>query len=81
MDDQAAKQNKSENAGEKEQGSPQQRIVDPNDLVYVSSYSEEEGSISDDPREIINNPAVAPEMLDTTPENLRDDFFKTPPAG
>ncbi len=67
--------------GDPEQKHPQQRIVDPRDLVYVSSYDEEGGSISNDPREIINNPAVAPQMLDSTPENLRDDFLHDNPAG
>jgi hypothetical protein len=59
-----------------EQPSVTDRIVDPKDLVCTSSYSEEEGSISDNPREIISNPAVAPEMLDTTSQDLRDDIFK-----
>lgn len=60
---------------------PQPRIVNPQDLVYISSFSESEDSISDDPREIVNNPAVAPQTLDTTPENLRDDFFKQDAEG
>lgn len=69
-------QKASDSSEKPEEKKPKQRIVDPNDLVYVSSYSEEQGSISDDPREIINNPGVAPEMLDSTPENLRSDFLK-----
>jgi hypothetical protein len=61
---------------EEDQSSTTDRIVDPKDLVYTSSYSEEGGSISENPREIISNPAVAPEMLDTTSQDLRDDIFK-----
>lgn len=43
------------------------RVVDPLDLVYSGGYL-------GDPREILSNPAVAPQMLDDTPDNLRDDF-------
>lgn len=79
MDDQSAKKPVTDRANQSH-AVPDDQMADPNDLVYVSSYSEDKGSISDDPREIINNPAVAPQMLDTTTENLRDDLFKDPPA-
>lgn len=55
-------------------------MVDARDLVTKTAFSEDRGSISDDPREIINNPAVAPQALDSTPENLRDDLYKSDSA-
>lgn len=30
------------------------------------------------PRELVENPAVTPEMLETAPEDLRGDLFKEP---
>jgi hypothetical protein len=46
----------------------QQAPIDPRDLVYRGGYS-------GNPREIIENPAVAPEMLEPAPEDLRDDLM------
>lgn len=46
-----------------------QGIVDVQDLVYTSR-------INGNPREVIVNPAVAPERLDDqAPEDLRDDLM------
>lgn len=42
-----------------------QKIVDPMDLVYSGGYT-------GDPREIVENPAVTPEMLNE-PGDLRAD--------
>lgn len=42
--------------------------IDPRDLVYT-------GGPDRDPREVIHNPAVAPEMVDSSPEDLRDDLM------
>lgn len=42
-----------------------QKVVDPNDLVYSGGYQ-------GDPREIVENPAVTPEMLNE-PGDLRAD--------
>ncbi len=50
-----------------EPDSSEPRVVDPLDLVYSGGYV-------GDPREILSNPAVAPQMPDDTPDNLRDDF-------
>lgn len=33
-------------------------------------------SYPQNPRELIENPAVTPEMLETAPEDLRGDLFK-----
>lgn len=45
-----------------------QRLIDPRDLVY-------QGGPALDPREVVENPAVAPEMLEQAPEDLRDDLM------
>ncbi|MBW4696182.1 MAG: hypothetical protein KME27_31090 [Lyngbya sp. HA4199-MV5] len=45
-------------------------MFDPQELVSKGGYV-------GDPREIIENPAVAPEMLDR-PEDLRDDMLAEP---
>ena len=45
-------------------------MFDPLDLVSKGGYT-------GNPREIIENPAVAPEMLDR-PEDLRDDLLAEP---
>ncbi|MBD2079368.1 hypothetical protein [Leptolyngbya sp. FACHB-17] len=42
-----------------------QKVVDPNDLVYSGSYQ-------GDPRELVENPAVTPEMPNE-PGDLRAD--------
>lgn len=42
-----------------------QKVVDPNDLVYSGGYR-------GDPREIVENPAVTPQMLNE-PGDLRAD--------
>ncbi|WNZ24264.1 hypothetical protein HJG54_16310 [Leptolyngbya sp. NK1-12] len=44
------------------------RLIDPRELVYRGGYS-------GDPREIVENPAVAPEMVEQAPEDLRDDLM------
>jgi hypothetical protein len=44
---------------------PEQKTVDPMDLVYSGGYN-------GDPREIVENPAVTPEMLNE-PGDLRAD--------
>lgn len=41
------------------------RTLDPQDLVK-----------NNNPREIVENPAVAPQMIDQAPEDLRGDLFK-----
>jgi hypothetical protein len=43
-------------------------IIDPRELVYRGGYR-------GNPREIIENPAVTPELLETAPEDLRDDLM------
>jgi hypothetical protein len=43
-------------------------IVDPRELVYAGGYV-------GDPREIVENPAVAPDMVEAAPEDLRDDLM------
>lgn len=46
------------------------RLVDPQDLVYKGGYSKS-------PREIIETPGAAPEMLeDQAPEDLRVDLIR-----
>lgn len=45
-------------------------MFDPQELVSRGGYA-------GDPREIVENPAVAPEMLDR-PEDLRDDMLAEP---
>lgn len=50
--------------------------IDPVDLVYTSSYSRARGGISEDPREILSNPAVAPQTIDSSVEALRDDMLR-----
>lgn len=34
--------------------------------------------LPENPRELIENPAVAPQMIETAPEDLRGDLFKDP---
>lgn len=46
----------------------EEKIVDPRDLVYS-------GGSDRDPREVIENPAVTPELVDQAPEDLRDDLM------
>lgn len=46
----------------------EERIVDPRDLVYS-------GGSDRDPREVVENPAVTPELMDQAPEDLRDDLM------
>lgn len=42
--------------------------IDVRELVYRGGYS-------GNPREIVENPAVAPEMLEQAPEDIRDDLM------
>lgn len=51
-----------------EQKPMQERIVDPRELVYT-------GRANREVREMIEDPAVTPEMLETAPEDLRDDLM------
>ncbi|QYO62278.1 hypothetical protein [Leptolyngbya sp. 7M] len=44
------------------------QLIDPRELVYRGGYS-------GNPREIVENPAVAPEMVEQAPEDLRDDLM------
>lgn len=44
------------------------QIVDPRDLVY-------RGGSDRNPRELIENPAVTPEMVEQAPEDIRDDLM------
>jgi hypothetical protein len=52
-----------------EPDSKEPRIIDPLDLVYGGGYI-------GDPKEILSNPAVAPQMPDDAANNLRDDFIR-----
>lgn len=47
---------------------PEEATVDVRELVYRGGYS-------GNPREIVENPAVAPEMLEPAPEDIRDDLM------
>lgn len=47
---------------------PEDKTIDPRDLVSRGGY---EGN----PREIIENPAVSPELIEPSPEDLRDDLM------
>lgn len=51
-----------------DQQPPQTNTVDPQDLVYSGGYT-------GDPREIVENPAVTPEMLNE-PGDLRSDALE-----
>ncbi|NJO80449.1 MAG: hypothetical protein HC827_19370 [Cyanobacteria bacterium RM1_2_2] len=53
---------------ENQENPSKQAPIDPRDLVYRGGYS-------GNPREIVENPAVAPEMLEPAPEDLRDDLM------
>jgi hypothetical protein len=44
------------------------KLIDPRELNYQGGYS-------GDPREIVENPAVAPDMVEPAPEDLRDDLM------
>jgi hypothetical protein len=61
----AVKQPESEHLS---QPKPSEEPIDVRELVYRGGYS-------GDPREIVENPAVAPEMLEQAPEDIRDDLM------
>lgn len=63
----AAQQPASEQPTQPEDQS-EETTVDVRDLVYRGGYS-------GNPREIVQNPAVAPEMLEQAPEDIRDDLM------
>jgi hypothetical protein len=63
MDESTKKQPTSENQ------SVDDRIIDPQDLVY-------KGGFTGNAREIVENPAVAPQMINP-PEHLRDDILES----
>jgi hypothetical protein len=58
---------KQSNSGNEQE--PDIRAVDPMDLVY-------KGGFTGNAREIVDNPAVAPQMLNP-PEYLRDDMLES----
>lgn len=65
--------NKSNNEQTKNQqsnpeNSGDDKLIDPRELNYQGGYT-------GDPREIVENPAVAPDMVEPAPEDLRDDLM------
>jgi hypothetical protein len=52
-----------------DQNTKDDRLIDPLELVNRGGYR-------GNPREIVENPAVAPETLEPAPEDLRPDLFR-----
>jgi hypothetical protein len=69
MSEEKNQQNLTSDQQQPVQSSEAEKVVDPRDLVYNGGYSK-------DPREIVNNPAVTPQMLNE-PGDLRDDLRHT----
>lgn len=65
MSNKSSKQN---NEPEEKKASAEDRVNPAEDLIYGGGYTK-------DPREIINNPAVAPQMLNG-PGDLRGDLIE-----
>lgn len=62
-------QNSSTKSDQANKPQKDEHLVDPRDLVYA-------GGTDRNPRELVENPGVAPEMLeDQSPEDLRDDLM------
>lgn len=59
---------KNETPSEHDAPPQKQKTVDPRDLVYT-------GGLNRDPREVVENPAVTPQMLNE-PGDLRDDLLE-----
>ena len=66
----AANQSKPEQSAqtEKQSNASEKAPIDSRDLVYRGGYD-------GDPREILENPAVTPELVEQSPEDIRDDLM------
>jgi hypothetical protein len=64
----AANQPKPEKQSEKHEKQSDKAPIDSRDLVYRGGYD-------GDPREILENPAVTPELVEQAPEDIRDDLM------
>lgn len=58
----------------KKEDNSSDRIIEENQDNNDSQPS----TLPKNPRELVENPAVTPEMLETAPEDLRGDLFREP---